>query len=108
MEYNHCVMKDIILSNQLIAKVPLTRNCLFPLRIRPMMKERTNRSIPYGNNENSRAAFKAKRKDEEKNIVDIQPTFRLEGQDESWLWNFIFGHLNFHGLNLFHMKNIVK
>ena len=73
-----------------------------------MMKERTTRSIPYGNNENSRDTFKEERKEEEKNIVDIQATFRLEVQDESWLWNIIFGHPNFHGLNLFHMKNIVK
>ena len=35
MEDNHCVIKDIRPSNQLIARVPMTSNCLFPLRIVP-------------------------------------------------------------------------
>ena len=29
-------------------------------------------------------------------------------QDESWLWHFRFGHLNFGGLKLLHTKNMVK
>ena len=49
MEDNHCVIKDIWPSNQLIEKVPMTSNCLFPLRIMPYMK----------GTENSGAAFKA-------------------------------------------------
>ena len=35
MEDNHCVIKDIRPSNQLIAKVPMTSNHLFLLRIVP-------------------------------------------------------------------------
>ena len=35
MEDKHCVIKDIHPSNQLIARVPMTRNRLFPLRIVP-------------------------------------------------------------------------
>ena len=33
MEDNHYVIKDIRPSNQLIARVPMTHNHLFPLRI---------------------------------------------------------------------------
>jgi hypothetical protein len=29
-------------------------------------------------------------------------------QDESWIWNFRFGHLNFGGLKLLHTKDMVK
>ena len=39
---DHCVIKDIRPSNQLIAKVPMTSNHLFPLRIIPDMKGKTN------------------------------------------------------------------
>ena len=35
MEDNHCVIKDIHPSNQLIAKVPMKSNHLFPLKIVP-------------------------------------------------------------------------
>ena len=35
MEDNHCVIKDIRPSNELIKRVPMTRNHLFPLRIVP-------------------------------------------------------------------------
>ena len=33
MEDNHCVIKDVRPSNQLIARVPMTSNRLFPLRV---------------------------------------------------------------------------
>ena len=49
MEDNHSMIKDICPSNQLIAKVPMKSNCLFPLGIMPNMKGK----------ENSRVAFKA-------------------------------------------------
>ena len=38
IEHNHYVIKDKRPSNQLIAKVPMTSNRLFPLRIVPDMK----------------------------------------------------------------------
>ena len=52
MEEYHCVIKDKCPSYQLIEKVPMTRNHLFPLRIVPDMKGKTN----------TRAAFKAESK----------------------------------------------
>ena len=42
IEYHHCVIKDKCPSDQLITKVTMTRNCLFPLRIVPDMKGKTN------------------------------------------------------------------
>ena len=40
--------------------------------------------------------------------IDFQDAFQIEFQDESSLWHFIFGHLNFGGMNLLHRKNMVK
>ena len=40
MEYYHCVIKDKRPSDQLIEKVPMTSNRLFPLRIVPNIKGR--------------------------------------------------------------------
>ena len=42
MEDDNCVIKDKGPSDQLIEKVPMTRNRLFPLRIVPNMKGKTN------------------------------------------------------------------
>ena len=53
IEDNHCVIKDIRPSNQLIAKVPMIRNHVFPLRIVLDMKGK----------ENTRAAFIAESKE---------------------------------------------
>ena len=50
MEDDHCVIKDKRPSDQLIEKVPMTSNRMFPLRIVPDMKGKTN----------TRAAFKGK------------------------------------------------
>jgi hypothetical protein len=47
-------------------------------------------------------------KREEDNITDMQETFQYEVQDNSWLWNFRFGHLIFGGLKLLHTKDMVK
>ena len=41
MEDDHFVIKDKCPSNQLIAKVPMTSNRLFPLRIVPDIKGKT-------------------------------------------------------------------
>ena len=43
MEDDHCVMKDKRPINKLIAKVSMTRNHLFPLRIVPDIKGKTNK-----------------------------------------------------------------
>ena len=60
--------------------MPMTSNRLFPLRIVPDIKGKTKTGV----------------------------AFQTEVQDESWLWHFIFGHLNFGGLKLLHTKNMVK
>ena len=72
MEDNHYVIKYIHPSNQMIAKVPMTRNHLFPLRIVPYMKGNTN----------IRALFKAKNNEivvhcekKENGSVEIQAAF---------------------------------
>ena len=100
MEDNHCVIKDVCLSNQLISRVPMTSNRLFPLRIVP---------------DNTIFALKEKIKEEfvhcdkkENGNVEIQAAFQTEVQDDSWLWHFKFGHLNFGELKLLHSKNMVK
>ena len=105
MEDDHCVIKDKRQSNQLIAKVSMTSNCLFPLRIVSNMKGKIN----------IRAAFRAESKEtvesldkKENGSANLQAAFQTEVQDESWLFHFRFGHLNFCGLKLLHTKNMVK
>ena len=68
MEDNHCVIKDIHPSNQLIEKLPMTSNLFFPLCRSLAMKGKTN----------SRVAFKEESKEvdkhfdkEEKDSVEI-------------------------------------
>jgi len=38
----------------------------------------------------------------------LQAALQTEVHDESWLWHFRFGHLNFGGMKLLHTKNMVK
>ena len=80
-------------------------NLLFPLRIVPDMKGKTNTGD----------AFKEKSKEivepldkKENGSANLQVEFQTEVQDESWLWHFIFGNLNFGGLKLLHTNNMVK
>jgi len=40
--------------------------------------------------------------------VDMREAFQSEVQDDSWLWNFRFVHLNFGGMKLLHTKDMVK
>ena len=47
MEDNHCVIKDKCPSNQLIERVSMTRNHLFPLKIIPDMKGKTNTWVAF-------------------------------------------------------------
>jgi hypothetical protein len=42
------------------------------------------------------------------NGAEMKATFQSEIHDDSWLWNFRFGHLNFGGLKLLHTKDMVK
>ena len=105
MEDNHCVIKGLRPSNQLIEKVPMTSNCLFPLRIILYIKGNTNTGAPF--KEESKEVDKHFNK-KENGKVDFQDAFQTKVQDESWLWHFRFGHLNFGGLKLLHTKNMVK
>ena len=64
---------------------------------------------------NTRASFKAESEEtvelldkEENGSANLQAAFQTEVQDESWLWHFRFGHLNFGGMKLLHTKNMVK
>jgi hypothetical protein len=36
------------------------------------------------------------------NGAEMKTTFQFKIQDDSWLWHFIFGNLNFGGLRLLH------
>ena len=83
----------------------MTSNHLFPLRIIPDTKGKTN----------TRAAFKEKIKEVDKHFdkkengsVDFQVSFQTKVKDESWLWHFIFGNMNFGGMKLLHTNNMVK
>ena len=44
----------------------------------------------------------------ENNKAAIQVAFQTDVEDYSWLWHFRFGNLNFGGLKLLHIKNMVK
>ena len=63
-----------------IAEVKMTRNRMFPLRIKAVLKDGAE-------------------------IAAVtQEAFQSEPKDENWLWHLRFGHLNFGGLNLFSRK----
>ena len=75
MEDNHYFIKDILPRNQLRAKVWMTSNLLFPLRI-----------VPY----NTRVSFKDKTKEsvincdnKENYCAEIQAVFQTKVQDDS-------------------------
>eukprot|EP00253_Pinus_taeda_P029009 PITA_29009 len=79
-----CTIIDIPPSKRCIAEVKMTRNRMFPLRIRADLK-----------NKNEIAAV-------------TQEAFQSMPKDENWLWHLRFGHLNFGGLNLLSRKEMVK
>eukprot|EP00253_Pinus_taeda_P006182 PITA_06182 len=79
-----CTIMDIAPSKRCIAEVKMTRNRMFPLRIKADLK-----------NKNEIAAV-------------TQEAFQSVPKDENWLWHLRFGHLNFGGLNLLNRKGMVK
>ena len=83
----------------------MARNHSFPLRI--MLDMKGKRGIGTAFKLESREGDKHYDK-EEKDDAKIIAAFQLEVQDESWVWHFIFGHLNFGGMKLLHTKNMVK
>eukprot|EP00253_Pinus_taeda_P015909 PITA_15909 len=75
-----CTIMDRAPSKQCIAEVKMTRNRIFPLRIKAILKDGVE-------------------------IAAVtQETFQSEPKDENWLWHLRFGHLNFGGLNLLSRK----
>ena len=62
MEDNHCMIKDIHPRNCVIERVQMTRNYLFPLRIRPTIKEKITQVVQEGKNVESKDGFKEERK----------------------------------------------
>ena len=70
--------------NKFITQVKMTRNRMFPLKMRADLKKGD--------------AIAAMTKE----------TFQREAKDENWLWHLRFRHLNFGGLNLLHRKGMVK
>jgi hypothetical protein len=120
MEDNHCVIMDKRLSNLLITKIQMTINIMFPLTLNPVKKKNTTltvynrksmqldtafttKNVRGTNEENSARSIK-----KGENGAEMKATFQSETQDDSWLWHFRFGHLNFGGLKLLHTKDMVK
>jgi hypothetical protein len=58
MEYNHCVILDSYPKNQLIVRIQMTSNIMFPLRLNPTMKRKTSQYIYEKKYEHSNTAFK--------------------------------------------------
>ena len=52
--------------------------------------------------------FKNDSRKKEKNGAKMKASFQSETQDDSWVWHFIFGHLNFGVLKVIHTKDMVK
>ena len=80
-------------------------NRLFPLRIVPEMKGKTNTIDAFKTESKETVEYL---KNKENGSPNLQAAFQTEVHDESWLWHFRFGHLNSCGLNLLHTKNMVK
>ena len=79
-----CIIMDKPPRKQCIAQVKMTRNRMFPLKMRADLKKGDDMAAV------------------------TQETFQREAKDENWLWHLRFGHLNFEGLNLLHRKGMVK
>jgi hypothetical protein len=96
MEDNHRVIMDKFPSNQLIEKIQMTGNKMFPLTLKPIKKKNTTQSTgkkesAHNFNEENSACNTNKGE----NGAEMNVSFQSKIQDDSWLWNFIFGHLNF-------------
>ena len=76
-ENGECVIWDRKPSNRLIAKVEMTQNRMFSLKIQS--------ELFLEPNELQKVA---------------KSTFKYLHKNESWLWHLRFGHLNFKGLQL--------
>ena len=79
-----CKIMDIPPRKKFVVQVQMTSNRMFPLKNRTDLKEG-----------GVLAAV-------------TQEVFQEEVKDENWLWHLRFGHLNFGGLNLLHIKGMVR
>eukprot|EP00253_Pinus_taeda_P029728 PITA_29728 len=79
-----CTIMDIALSKRCIVEVKMTRNRMFPLRIKVVLKDGVEIAVV------------------------TQEAFQSDPKDENWLWHLRFGHLNFGGLNLLSRKEMVR
>ena len=75
MEYDHCVIKDKRPCDQLIAKVSMTSNRLFPLMIVPGIKGKTNSGATFKAKSEETVGFLNKR---ENCSANLQVTFQRE------------------------------
>eukprot|EP00253_Pinus_taeda_P020973 PITA_20973 len=79
-----CTIMDRAPNKRCIAEVKMTRNRMFPLRIKAVLKDGVE-------------------------IAAVtQEAFQSVPKDENWLWHLRFGHLNFGGLNLLSRKGMVR
>eukprot|EP00253_Pinus_taeda_P033571 PITA_33571 len=83
-ENDVCTIMNRAPSKRCIAEVKMTRNKMFPLRIRADLKNK------------------------EVIAAVTQEAFQSMPKDENWLWHLRFGHLNFGGLNLLSRKGMVR
>lgn len=92
-----CTILDKFPSNQLIAKVQMTSNRMFPLRIKLDLK------VEFSQEHNTMNP----RVHERKVATIPQVVYQAKIKDENWLWHLRFGHLNFGNLNLLHKQKMV-
>eukprot|EP00253_Pinus_taeda_P022387 PITA_22387 len=83
VENDVCTIMDRKSSKRCIAEVKMTRNRMFPLRIKVDLKDGV------------------------KIAAVTQEAFQTKPKDENWLWHLRFGHLNFGGLNVLNRKGMV-
>ena len=74
------VIKDKRPSDQLIAKVPMTRNHLFPLRIVPYMNGKTNMGVAFKEEIKETVVYCDNK---ENDNAEIQVAFQIEVEDDS-------------------------
>ena len=79
-----CTIIDRAPNKGYIVEVKMTRNRMFPLRIKTDLKNK------------------------EVTAAVTQEAFQSVPKDENWLWHLRFGHLKFGGLNLLSRKGMVK
>ena len=77
-EKNLCTIFDMPPSNMVIARVEMTNNRMFPLRMKSIMTD------------------------------EVVASFRAASQDQTWIWHLRYGHLNLKGLSLLQRKEMVR